>query len=201
MSYPATREPTAVVRTSVLLETGGGGPHPHERVPITCLLGDALNTAGTDLSEFPDLEPFEVVVLHPGRTLFEKLDHIHSVARALDHDASRVPNRRIGRHFYDVFQLLGDRRVFDLLADRDQVEAILASIGEIARTHFGGSDENAVRPDGGFAASPAFDLDSDVSLRLRAAYDTTMPELYFGTDPLPTWEAICTRVSELRDLL
>jgi hypothetical protein len=202
MSYPATREPTAVVRTSVLLEMGvRGGPHPHERVPITCLLGDALNAAGTDLSEFPDLEPFEVVVLHPGRTLFEKLDHVHSVAQALDHDASLVPDPRIGRHFYDVFQLLGDRRVLHLLADHDQVEAILASIGEIARAHFDASDENAVRPDGGFAASPAFDLDSGVSLRLRAAYDTTMPELYFGTDPLPTWGAICTRVAELRDLL
>jgi len=70
VAYPATREPTAIIRTSVLLEMGvRGGPHPHERMPIGSLLGDVLEAAGTDLSEFTDLEPFEVAVLHPGPDL------------------------------------------------------------------------------------------------------------------------------------
>lgn len=149
-----------------------GGPHPHELVPIGCLLGDVLDAAGTDLSEFADLEPFEVLVLHPGRTLLEKLVHIHTVARALERDAAAAPDSRVGRHFYDVFQLLGDDRVLTLLADRDQTEAVMTSIEEIRRAHFGGSDETESRPEGGFAASPAFDLHADVSLRLRAGYET-----------------------------
>lgn len=202
VSYPATREPTALVRTSVLLEMGvRGGSHPHDPVAISCLLGDVLEAAGTDLSEFADLEPFEVVVLHPGRTLLEKLVHIHEVAVELAADAARQPDRRSGRHFYDVFQLLGDGRVLDLLADHEQVEQIIDSIEKTTRDHFGGSDDSDLRPAGGFAASPAFDLDAEVSLRLRAAYESTMPELYFGAGPLPTWDAICGRVAERRDLL
>lgn len=102
-------------RTTVLIEMGvKGGRHPHERVGISCLLGDDLEAAGTDLSEFTDLEPFEVVVLHPGRTLLEKLVHIHAMAQA---------------------------------------------------------------------------------------YEATMPELYFATTPLPTWEEICSRVAERGELL
>jgi hypothetical protein len=68
VSYPAGREPTALIATSVLLEMGvRGGPQPHERVGIGCLLGDALGAAGTDLAEYEDLAPFEVTVLHPAR--------------------------------------------------------------------------------------------------------------------------------------
>jgi hypothetical protein len=202
VSYPATHESTAFMRTSVLLEMGvRGGPHPHELVSINCLLGDVLNAAGTDLSEFADLVPFEVLTLHPGRTLLEKLAHLHSAARTLERDASAAPDRRVGRHFYDVFQLLGNDRVLTLLTDRDQREAVMTSIEGITRAHFGGSGETELRPEGGFAMSPAFDIDSEVSLRLRASYETTMPELYFGADPLPTWEEIFTRVQGLSELL
>jgi hypothetical protein len=52
ISYPATRDSTALVRTSVLLEMGvRGGEQPRDTVMIGCLLGDALDTAGADLSE------------------------------------------------------------------------------------------------------------------------------------------------------
>ena len=200
--YPATRDATASVRTSVVLEMGvRGGSHPNERVPISCLLGDALAAAGTDLSEFTDLQPFDVVVLHPGRTLLEKLAHVDAAAKALERDAALVPDRRIGRHFYDVYQLLGDDRVLDLLADRDEIAEVMISIGDVTRAHFDGGEASEPRPEGDFAASPAFDLNSDVSRRLHAAYDDTMAELYFGRDPLPTWQAICERVEARRELL
>jgi hypothetical protein len=72
--YPASRKPTALIHTSVLLEMGvRGGPHPHTSVPISCLLRYVLEAAGTDLGEFDDLTPFEIAVHHPGRTLLEKL--------------------------------------------------------------------------------------------------------------------------------
>lgn len=178
-----------------------GGPHPHESVPIACLLGDVLDAAGTDLSEFTDLEPFSVSVLHPARTLLEKLVHIHAVAQVLVADPTQQPDPRSGRHFYDVFQLLDDDQVLSLLADREQVDQVVESIEEITPDYFGGNDETELRPSGGFATSPAFDLDTDISLRLRASYEDTMPELYFGTGPLPTWEAVCDRVADRRELL
>ena len=198
---PATREPTALIRTSVLLEMGvRGGTHPHERVPISSLLGDTLEAAGTDLGEFDDLEPFDVAVLHPGRTLLEKLVLVNSLAQQLAADSTGSIDRRSGRHFYDIYQLLGDRQVLDLLADRDQTEQVMRSVEEISRAFFGG-DGIEVRPAGGFASCPAFDPTSDISTRLRAAYESTMPELYFGAGPLPTWEEICGRVAEQHTLL
>jgi hypothetical protein len=167
--YPSTRGATALVRTSVVLEMG-------VRLALTrtsefrsaASWGDALAAAGADLSGFTDLEPFDVVVLHPGRTLLEKPPHIDAAALALERDAAPRPDRRIGRHFYDVFQLLGDDRVLDLLAERNEVAEVMISIGDVTRAHFGGGDASEPRPEGGFAASPAFDLSSDVSGRLRA---------------------------------
>jgi hypothetical protein len=202
VSYAAIREGTSFIRPSVLLEMGvRGGQHPTEVVTISCLLGDALDEAGTNLSEFEDLDPFEIVVLHPGRTLLEKLVYIHGQAQRLSSNASVKANNRSGRHFYDVFQLLGDDRVYALLADHEQVKQILDEIETITHAHFSGGDDLELRPTGGFASSPAFDLASDVSARLRATYEETMPELYFGVGSLPAWDEICARVEARRDLL
>ena len=201
IAYPATRKSTSLIATSVLLEMGvRGGPHPHGPVVINSLLGDTLEAAGTDLDEFDDLRTFEIAVLHPGRTLLEKLVLIHSLAQRLAHDATAPIDRRSGRHFYDVYQLLGDREVLALLSNRDQTEQVIRSIEEINRAFFV-SDGIELRPPGGFAACSAFDVTSDVSGRLQSAYAATMPELYFGTGPLPTWQQICDRVSEHHALL
>lgn len=156
---------------------GRGGQDPHEPAAISCLLGDILETAGTNLGEFADLEPFEVVVLHPGRTLLEKLILIHALAQRPETGALRPAEHRSGRHFYDIYQLLGDHRVLDLLAGHDQMMQVIASVQEIDRTYFNASDDTELRPKDGFAASPAFDPGTDVSLRLRAGYEATVPEL------------------------
>ena len=203
IGYPAVRPATDLIRTSVLLEIGvRGGDHPQETAYIGCLLGDLLADAGTDLNEFSDLMPFPLVVLHPGRTLLEKLVGVHAEARRLAADPELAADRRIGRHFYDVHELLADEPVRHLLADRAQVERILEEVEEITRAHFIKPGETVeVRPPGGFAESPAFEVGSDVSERLRAAYEATMPHLHFGSDPLPTWPAICDRLREHRPLL
>ena len=201
VAYPATRDPTALIATSVLLEMGvRGGSHPHAPVAISSLLGDTLEAAGTELGKFDDLSPFDVDVLHPGRTLLEKLLLIHSLAQRLAAENGAPIDGRSGRHFYDVYKLLGNRQVLDLLADRDQTEQVMRSVEEINHQFFGGGGVE-VRPAGGFSTCPAFDSASDVSSRLKPAYEATMPELYFGADPLPTWEEICGRVIEQKALL
>ena len=201
VSYPAAYQATPAIATSVLLEMGvRGGPNPHEQVPIGSLLGNTMEAAGADLSEYDDLTSFGAAVLHPGRTLLEKLYFIHGLARQVTEsslDADRL--RRHGRHFYDVYKLLGHARVLSLLADRTQAEEIMASIEAISQEEFGVTGE--LRPGGGFAASPAFDPDSDVSRQMRHAYEAIMPALYFGTDPLPAWADISTRVQDHHELL
>jgi Nucleotidyl transferase AbiEii toxin, Type IV TA system len=202
VSYPARREPTPLIATSVLLEMGvRGGPHPHESMPIRSLLGDALSEAGTDLEDYEDLVPFEVRVLHPSRTLLEKLGYIHGLALQLSADTDLQAPARSGRHFYDVHQLLGDGRVLAVLQDREQVFAMVADIDEITQRYFGATEGTSTRPERGYAASPAFDPFTSVSARIRQAYDTTMPALYFGHGPLPSWDEICRRVNERADVL
>jgi predicted nucleotidyltransferase component of viral defense system len=201
VTYPTAHRPTDAVATSVLLEMGvRGGPNPHEQVPIDSLLGNVLEAAGTTLSHYDDLKPLKVAVLHPGRTLLEKLYGIHGMARQVAANAlSAEKLRRNGRPFYDVYQLLGHVRVLELLADRAQAEQIMASIEATSQEAFNATGE--LRPEGGFAASMAFDGNSDVSRQMQGAYEVIMPALYFGAEPLPTWHAICTRVHEQHHLL
>jgi hypothetical protein len=201
VSYPATHRPTDAVAANVLLEMGvRGGPNPHERVPIGSLLGDTLEAAGTELGQYDDLQRFEVAVLHPGRTLLEKLYGIHDLTRQLSTKSLDMDKlRRNGRHFYDVYQLLGRAQVLELLTDRTQAEQIMASIEDTSQEEFGAAGE--LRPEGGFAASPAFERNSRVAHQMQGAYEAIMPALYFGNKPLPTWDEICARVQEQRQLL
>lgn len=202
ISYPATRAPTQLVRTTVLLEMGvRGGDHPSNVVPVGCLLGDTLAQAGTDITVYSDLQPVEVAVLHPGRTLIEKLVLVHAQAIQIADDPDSGLNGRIGRHFYDIHQLLADRAVQDLLANRQEFQAILNEIGAVTTTHFSRTGTIVeLRPEGGFAMSPAFTT-GEISQRFRVTYGSTMPELYYGATPLPTWDDICRSVTAAAPLL
>ena len=125
---------------------------------------------------------------------------VHGLAQQLAEDPSRKPDSRIGRHFYDIHELLADSGVIDFLADRAQVDQVIESIEETNQKHFK-HDTLELRPATGFADSTAFDRDADACSRLRDAYESTMPELYFGSSRLPSWDSVCDRVGEMRDLL
>jgi hypothetical protein len=200
--YPATQSPTDLITTSVLLEMGvRGGPHPHEAVLINSLLGNAFSNAGQELEEFEDLAPFEVPTLHPARTLLEKLFLLHRLELQLSADVSLRPPAGSGRHFYDIFQLLGDDRVLSLLDDRAHVMEVITSIENVTQRFFGSYAGVAARPSEGFAACAMFHPTASESVRLRESYESTMPELYFGRTPLPSWETICERVTDHAALL
>ncbi|MGO9872167.1 MAG: hypothetical protein ACLPVY_00075 [Acidimicrobiia bacterium] len=46
-----------------------------------------------------------------------------------------------------MYQLLGDDRVLDLLADRDESAEVMISIDEVTRAHSGGEDASEPRPE------------------------------------------------------
>ncbi len=194
MAHSGQREAIADA-SAILVELGqSGGPHPHSDRPVTSLLSRQLDAAGFDTSVWSDLVAFDVAVLHPGRTLIEKLLRINNFAStpATQEGAHGWP--RIGRQFYDVWALLGTREVIDLLTDKPLVAAVLTSCFEVSQSF---TPDLAV-PDGGFAASPAFDLSSKLAGRLRTEHDAAMDGLYYGTDRPPSFDDILARVHDTR---
>ncbi|MCX6415710.1 MAG: nucleotidyl transferase AbiEii/AbiGii toxin family protein, partial [Actinobacteria bacterium] len=92
---------------SIFLELGqSGGAHPADPASVQSLLSRALQSA-TDVAKFDDLRPFTVSVLHPGRTLIEKLLRMNNFSQASDSERDAKGWPRIGRQFYDVWALLG----------------------------------------------------------------------------------------------
>jgi hypothetical protein len=173
-----------------------GGIEPHGTCRISTLVGDVLaGELGVNPVAFDDLAPFSVSVLRPGRTLVEKLMLVNTVAVRHAHDRGELRRQRSARHFYDIHCLLGRNESCELLADRDTFHTVLADAERISVQHFGGVER---RPDAGFAASPAFGAE-------RAAftdeYADTLGGYYFGADPHPSFDDVCERVEQRRELL
>ncbi|MBO0815223.1 MAG: nucleotidyl transferase AbiEii/AbiGii toxin family protein [Actinobacteria bacterium] len=196
IQYPATHKGSGLLLPDVMVEAGiRGGPQPCERLPVGCILGDTLQEAGERTGSFEDLQSFDVEVLHPGRTLMEKLGLLHSKIGA---DPAEAGAARHVRHYYDVYMLLGDDHALAVLRDKAEFGRILASMREVNDRWFGGGE---LRPAGGWAVSPAFDTAGPAYPRLQRAYDSALSELYLGRDEPPALDAICARVAELADLL
>lgn len=182
--------------TSVLIELGqSGGPNPSLDGTVESLLSRVLD--GAVDGDWEDLRPFPVTVLHPGRTLIEKLLRVNNfvVDPARRHSPHGLP--RIGRQFYDIWALLGRDMVVELLADTAAVNEILCSAFEVSE-HFTLPDHPV--PAGGFAASAAFDPDGEFAAGLRKEHDTAMATLFYGSTP-PTFEDVIERVHACAGLL
>ncbi len=183
---------------AILVELGqSGGPNPHRVRPVTSLLSRQLDAAGFDTSAWSDLAVFDVEVLHPGRTLIEKLLRINNFASNRDAHERAHGWARIGRQFYDIWALLGTPEVIDFLEDGQLVGDTLASCYEVSRAF----TPDLPPPEGGFAASPAFDADGPLAARLRAEHDAAMDGLYYGTEDPPSFQDVLDRVHEHQGLL
>ncbi len=185
-------EPGSITEaTAILVELGqSGGSHPHSVRRVTSLLSRQLDAAGFGTSAWGDLSPFEVAILHPGRTLIEKLLRINNFASNPTVQESVHGWPRIGRQFYDVWALLGDESVLAFLHDERTVTEVLASCYEVSRAF----TPDLPVPDGGFAASPAFDVDGPLTSRLRVEHDAAMDGLYYGSDMPPSFDEVLARI-------
>lgn len=185
-------EPGAIADVgAILVELGqSGGPNPHRDRQVTSLLARQLGNAGFDTSAWGDLAAFDVAVLHPGRTLIEKLLRVNNFASdpAAQERVHGWP--RIGRQFYDLWALLGNDEVLEFLHDKATVIKVLASCYEISQAF----TPDLPVPDGGFAASPAFDSGGPLAVRLREEHDAAMDGLYYGTDTPPTFDEVLERI-------
>lgn len=181
----------------ILVELGqSGGQHPHIAAMIESILARQLGQR-LNVAEFEDLAAFEMQVLHPGRTLLEKLLRVNTFAAGWPANRTTERKLRIGRQFYDIWALLDDQLVLELLQESGLRDDILADCMNVSAQFHG----DAPRPEGGFANSPAFDGANELGAWLREGHDQAVGSLYFGASPSPTFDAVLERVHQRADLL
>ena len=188
---PNTRKAPGM-RRQIVVEPGlRGGPRPHERRVIEPLMAEAL---GPDVA-FDDLASFDIDVLHPARTMIEKLFAVDSMSQRLVLDSElRLPDTAM-RHFYDLYFLWDEEHspALGWLQDGDNQEAVIADCLEVSRRWF---SESAVVPEGGFAHSLAF-TDEGLSRRLQLPYERMMAAVCYPQAPRPTLDVVRGRAREL----
>lgn len=172
----SARHQVTFLTPGVLLEMGSrGGPLPNEQLSVRSLMSAAAEEVNRDVADrYVDLAPFEATVLAPERTLGEKLAFLHH--RSTVNDANAL--RKGGRHVYDVAMLLRSERVKNALSHGEIIE-LMADID--ARSEAAGWAYTP-RPQGGFADSPAFSGDPEVTDALRRGYEA-LTSLVWGTLP------------------
>jgi hypothetical protein len=183
----------------VLLETGyAGGDWPVEIVTIMPLLNDPLGIVAGD---YEDTEPFKVRALKPARTLLEKVSLLHNLASGWTVETSAA-ERRCGRHYYDVHQLLGHKPTRKALEDRAHFEVMVAETQRLTEKHFRGAH---LRPEDGFAAGPAFSSPNDSELHgwLAGSYTDAAVLLpsRAGGSGWPKFNSVLLRIQESAHLL
>jgi hypothetical protein len=175
----------------VLLELGSrGGTHPSVEVPIRSMLADvAMEKLGFAADEWAEFASFRAHVLAPERTLLEKLSALHTAASTGDRRLAGM-----GRHLYDIYQLLGSDRVLDAL--RTLGSAGVANLAADVHAHsLEAGFASVERPRSGYAASPAFVTGN---AGVAAAY-ARVGVLVYGD--LPALSDVLARVQENKGLL
>jgi hypothetical protein len=179
----------------VYLETRiGDGQEPSEMATIAPMIARWGELAG---QVFADLEPFDVRVLEPRRTLIEKLVAVHHVASVWTPESPE--KGRHGRHYHDIFKLLGHEPTLVKLHQRVRFGHILRDVERISDDFYDGHTE---RPDEGFARSAAFapPRGSDLRKWLEESYVISLG-LLSPTEPRPTFRQVLKRVGTQAALL
>jgi hypothetical protein len=194
LEYTSDSVPAAV-RPHVLIElTRMGNPEPNSPHSLRSLLNEYVIANAVTDADFAEFEPVTMDVLMPHRTLVEKLCALEHCARALSEKPDAFVH--MGRHFYDVYQLLGSESVIESLA------ADAGGANSIAADHVERSASvrraTGPRPDAGFAASTWL-METEARTRAEDAYEAEVRELAYGH--VPTFGEICTRVVERANLL
>lgn len=183
---------------TVLLEMGvrGDDDPPHQAHPIEPILAGVFTRMNQDPNVYPDLTAFEVPVLHPARTLWEKVVLTHT--QVTNGKFLELEPTRVGRHYGDIGALLALDDVGVELAAGDVRSRIDASVRAISRDSF--AVEPPPVPAGGYAASAAFQPGAEVRAALEARYNQAV-ELLWGPEGRLSFEEVLLRVQAAGALL
>lgn len=193
-SYPSGQSRAPGLDPFVRVDYGvGGGSIPQEEVRISTLVGDRLRSAGQDPDVFDDLAEFRIPVLHPARTLIEKLCIVHGMADRIIDGNPHVRSRE-ARHYYDLWHLLDEDRspALNWIDRRGNIDPLVDDCLRMTRSHYG--FEPSI-PATGIATGPAFS-DPAVLSRVAVAYERMLEVLAFPGREHPTFDAVLHRVHE-----
>ena len=189
-AYPASY-PDSDLTGGVLLELGSrGGTHPSVEVSIRSMLADIATVQfGVGEDEWAEFAPFDAHVLAPERTLLEKLSAIHTAATTGDPRLAGM-----GRHLYDVHQLLGSEPVLEAL--RALGPAGVAELSADVHAHSQEAGFASVeRPETGYSSSAAF---GSGNAGVVAAYSRVGPLVY---GQVPALDDVLARIQQCKELL
>lgn len=180
------------LRATIILEMGiRGGTHPAAERPIRSMLGAALEAS--DLED-ESLALFAMTVLHPRRTLVEKLFALHCACERWT-EGDKAALLRHGRHFYDIYFMLGDVEVAEFVGS-DDYHALIPEIDALGLTYF---PRDHRTPHGmRFATSRVLSPGMDLLAAIEDDYARSQ-FLFFGD--FPDLETIYRRLEEVRDRL
>jgi Nucleotidyl transferase AbiEii toxin, Type IV TA system len=185
-----------LIRPGVRLEMGiRGGTLPGTQCrAVTSYIADYLAAAGIQ-ADYEELAPVQVNVIAPVRTLAEKLALLHHAGQ----QAASVNSEtllRAGRHFYDIYQLIGSAEVIAVLSAPGQSMAVLAADVDAKSAEFGWG--HTARPADGYAASPVFDPAGHLRAHGAQAYARAQ-SLIWGERP--AFDEVLARIASSADLL
>ena len=180
------------LQPTIILEMGiRGGAHPTEVRPLHSLFGSAISEGEL---EDETLQPFDMTVLHPRRTLVEKLFAIHCACELWGEGRESAIQRQ-GRHLSDIHGLLGEEDVAAFVGS-DEYFALLPEIDEFGQKYF--PRDHRTPTEMRFSTSRALAPGED----LRAALeDDYVRSRFLFAGEQPTFEEIYARLEEFRDRL
>lgn len=176
-------ESTESISSGVLLEMGcRGGTFPTQNRTLRSMVAEhAIDVLGETADTWEELASVDIEVLAPERTLLEKLALLHDAAARASDDGGQERFARVGRHVYDVHQLLGDEHVRTVLA-----QAGPAGVGTLCADIERHSETAGLsftpRPAGGFGASPLLQSGTALYPVLERAYRDAIA-LVYGEHP------------------
>jgi hypothetical protein len=183
------------VSTDVLVEAGRrGGPRPTERRPVRPWLADMIPQLAGD----EDFAPVEVTVLHPARTLVEKLFVVRQFGDRLASNPEEKLGSRQARHFYDIWRLLGPGSpAVAHLSENAVVEDIVRDSEKITAQYF---YPQLAPLHGSFADAKVFS-DRRLDARIADALTQSCKDLCHSDTAIPTWPDVVEAVLAQRELL
>jgi hypothetical protein len=194
--YPRRFE-SGVLSEGLLLEMGvRGGPQPRVHMEVDSYIAQfAKNDLNLRAQEFEEFDPVAVEVLASERTLTEKLSLLHDLASRFPEPAAIQALERVGRHYYDVYQLLGDAATCAACNIPGTVGRLAADVDRISERY---GWPFTPRPVGGYAESPAFDESHGSRPHAHKGFENAAHLIY---GHVPEFEECLARVRQHANLL